>query len=81
MGHHMQTRTGRAMPPPRCHRSCRLTWATERTQWVPERGASLATFAGHEAPVYNALWSPHSPDVFASASADCTFRVRARALS
>jgi hypothetical protein len=45
-------------------------------QWLPERAASLATFVGHEAPVYTAMWSPHAPDVFASVSADCSLRVR-----
>jgi len=55
----------------------KLSWHRRR-QWLPDRPASLATFAGHTAPVYSALWSPHSPDSFATASADCTLGVRTR---
>ncbi|KAI9593741.1 WD40-repeat-containing domain protein [Syncephalis fuscata] len=38
--------------------------------WTPERPESLATFAGHQHCVYEAIWSPHEADIFASASGD-----------
>ncbi|RKP25064.1 WD40-repeat-containing domain protein, partial [Syncephalis pseudoplumigaleata] len=43
--------------------------------WLPERRESLATFGAHQHCVYEAIWSPHEADVFASACGDRIVRV------
>lgn len=39
-------------------------------QWDPNRSKSLNTFIGHSELVYNAMFSPHIPNTFASVSGD-----------
>ncbi|KAI0061005.1 WD40 repeat-like protein [Artomyces pyxidatus] len=43
--------------------------------WSPEHPRSLATLQAHHACVYQALFSPHQPDVLATCSTDGTIRL------
>jgi len=42
--------------------------------WTPEHPHSLTTLQAHQACVYQALFSPHQPDLVATCSADGTIR-------
>ncbi|KAH9004735.1 WD40-repeat-containing domain protein [Lactarius hatsudake] len=42
--------------------------------WTPERPRSLTTLQAHHACVYQALFSPHQPDLLATSSGDGTIR-------
>ena len=43
-------------------------------KWTPEHPRSLSTLQAHQACVYQALFSPHQPDLVATCSADGTIR-------
>lgn len=43
-------------------------------QWSPEHPHSLTTLQAHHACVYQALFSPHQPDLVATCSGDGTIR-------
>jgi peroxin-7 len=43
-------------------------------KWTPEHPRSLATLQAHHACVYQALFSPHQPDLVATCSGDGTVR-------
>ena len=43
-------------------------------KWTPEHPHSLTTLQAHQACVYQALFSPHQPDLVATCSADGTIR-------
>lgn len=51
------------------------SWDASVRVWHPERGRSLQTITAHTACVYAALWSPHEPDVLATACGDGHLRV------
>lgn len=51
------------------------SWDATIKLWDPNHESSLVTFAGHEALVYQAAWSPHLPGCVASVSGDKTLRV------
>ena len=44
-------------------------------QWTPDRMHSLTTLQAHQQCVYQALFSPHQPDVLASCSSDGTLKL------
>ncbi|CAO1631251.1 unnamed protein product [Parajaminaea phylloscopi] len=46
------------------------SWDASVKVWHPERPRSLATITAHTACVYAAIWSPHAPDILATASGD-----------
>lgn len=46
-----------------------------RSQWTPDRPHSIQAIPAHESCVYQALFSPHEPDVIASCSTDGTVRI------
>ena len=46
-----------------------------RSKWTPDRPRSLATLQAHPSCVYQALFSPHQPDVIATCSTDGTLRI------
>ena len=41
-------------------------------QWTPERPTSVQTIPAHSACVYRCAWSPHNPNLLATASGDGT---------
>ncbi|KAL0953868.1 hypothetical protein HGRIS_005042 [Hohenbuehelia grisea] len=43
--------------------------------WTPEHPRSVATITAHHSCVYQALFSPHQPDVLATCSTDGTLRI------
>lgn len=43
--------------------------------WTPERPRSLMTLNAHHSCVYQALFSPHQPDILATCSTDGTLRI------
>lgn len=47
----------------------------EKLQWSPERPRSVTTLQAHTACVYQALFSPHQPDVIATCSTDGTLKI------
>ncbi len=49
------------------------SWACIK-KWTPEHPRSLTTLQAHQACVYQALFSPHQPDLVATCSADGTIR-------
>lgn len=51
------------------------SWDTTIKVWDVTQNQSLNTYTGHEHIVYDAVWSPQTPGVFASASGDRTLRV------
>ena len=51
------------------------SWDCTIKLWDPNRKMSLNTFLGHEQLVYNAMWSPHVPNCFASVSGDGTLKL------
>ncbi|KAB0795164.1 hypothetical protein PPYR_12003 [Photinus pyralis] len=51
------------------------SWDATIKVWDPTRKASLNTYMGHSQLVYNAMWSPHIPNCFASVSGDGTLRI------
>ncbi|XP_038059236.1 peroxisomal targeting signal 2 receptor-like [Patiria miniata] len=51
------------------------SWDKTAKLWDPNHHQSLATFAGHQHIVYSAMWSPHVPGCFATASGDHTLRL------
>lgn len=44
-------------------------------QWSPERARSLMSLQAHHACVYQALFSPHQPDLLATCSTDGTLKI------
>ena len=53
------------------------SWDDTIKLWAPgERPHALRTFAEHAYCVYAATWNPRHPEVFASASGDCTLKAR-----
>lgn len=44
-------------------------------QWTPERPRSITTLQAHRSCVYQALFSPHQPDLIATCSTDGTLRI------
>ena len=44
-------------------------------QWTPERARSVTTLQAHHACVYQAVFSPHHPDLLASCSTDGTLKI------
>jgi peroxin-7 len=44
-------------------------------QWAPERPRSITTLQAHTSCVYQALFSPHQPDVLATCSTDGTLKI------
>jgi peroxin-7 len=44
-------------------------------KWTPERTRSMATFKAHMSCVYQALFSPHQPDIIATCSTDGTIKI------
>lgn len=44
-------------------------------QWHPEQPRSLSTITTHTACVYSAMWSPHNPDILATACGDGHLRL------
>ncbi|KZV65186.1 WD40 repeat-like protein [Peniophora sp. CONT] len=51
------------------------SWDGNVKIWTPELQRSLTTVHAHQACVYQALFSPHQPDVLATASTDGTVRI------
>lgn len=45
------------------------------SKWTPERPRSIETLQAHHACVYQALFSPHQPDLIASCSTDGTIKI------
>ncbi|KAG8681568.1 peroxisomal targeting signal 2 receptor [Ceratobasidium sp. 395] len=50
------------------------SWDGAVKVWTPVSGTSLQTIPAHSSCVYQALFSPHAPDVLATASTDGTIR-------
>ncbi|KAG8711358.1 peroxisomal targeting signal 2 receptor [Ceratobasidium sp. 423] len=50
------------------------SWDGTVKVWTPMNGASIQTIPAHSSCVYQALFSPHAPDVIATASTDGTMR-------
>lgn len=44
-------------------------------QWTPERPRSFTTLQGHHSCVYQAMLSPHQPDILATCSTDGTVKI------
>lgn len=51
------------------------SWDKSVKHWSPMQPRSLRTWSEHQYCVYSAMWDPHHPDVFATASGDCTMKV------
>lgn len=51
------------------------SWDCTIKVWDPNRKFSINTYSGHSQLVYNAMWSPHIPNCFASVSGDGTLRI------
>lgn len=51
------------------------SWDCSVKLWDPNRQVSLSTYLGHSQLVYNAMWSPHVPNCFASVSGDGTIKL------
>ncbi|KAH9912766.1 WD40 repeat-like protein [Epithele typhae] len=51
------------------------SWEGTVKLWTPERPRSLTTLQAHTSCVYQALFSPHQPDVIATCSTDGTVRI------
>ncbi|XP_064103530.1 peroxisomal targeting signal 2 receptor-like [Macrobrachium nipponense] len=51
------------------------SWDATLKVWDPKRERSLITLSGHEALVYQAMWSPHIPGCIASVSGDRTLKI------
>ncbi|KAF7308916.1 Peroxin 7 [Mycena kentingensis (nom. inval.)] len=51
------------------------SWDGNVKVWTPERPRSLLTLHAHQSCVYQALFSPHKPDLVASCSTDGTLRM------
>lgn len=47
----------------------------DKSQWSPERPRSLTTLQAHNSCVYQAVFSPHDPDILASCSTDGTLKL------
>jgi len=43
--------------------------------WTPERPASIQTVAAHQSCVYQALFSPHAPNIISSCSSDGSIKI------
>ncbi|KAH8115597.1 WD40 repeat-like protein [Phellopilus nigrolimitatus] len=54
---------------------CSSSWDGTVKVWNPERGHSLTTLQAAQGCVYQALFSPHHPDLLASCSSDGTLRL------
>ncbi|KAF5379287.1 hypothetical protein D9757_007608 [Collybiopsis confluens] len=48
---------------------------TSPTKWKPDRPRSIVTLQAHHACVYQALFSPHQPDLVATCSTDGTLKI------
>lgn len=48
---------------------------TNLWQWHPSRSSSLMTLKGHSGCVYAAMYSPHTPNIVASCSADSSLNI------
>ncbi len=44
-------------------------------QWLPDRPRSVLTLQAHHSCVYQALFSPHQPDILATCSTDGTIKI------
>ncbi|KIJ65550.1 hypothetical protein HYDPIDRAFT_152459 [Hydnomerulius pinastri MD-312] len=51
------------------------SWDGNVKVWTPERPRSIATFKAHLSCVYQALFSPHQPDLIATCSTDGTIKI------
>ncbi|KAH8833131.1 peroxin 7 [Flagelloscypha sp. PMI_526] len=51
------------------------SWDGNVKVWTPERPRSLLTLQAHQACVYQALFSPHQPDIISTCSTDGTLRI------
>ncbi len=51
---------------------CSSSWDGTIKIWHPAQPKSIATLIGHKGCVYQALYSPHQPNMIASVSADTT---------
>lgn len=51
------------------------SWDRTIKVWDSHRKVSLNTYIGHSQLVYNAMWSPHIPNCFASVSGDGSLRI------
>lgn len=51
------------------------SWDGNVKLWTPERTRSMATFKAHMSCVYQALFSPHQPDIIATCSTDGTIKI------
>lgn len=51
------------------------SWDCTIKLWDPNRPTSISTFSGHSQLVYNAMFSPHVPNCFASVSGDGTLKL------
>ncbi|KAJ7576999.1 armadillo-type protein [Mycena floridula] len=51
------------------------SWDGNVKLWTPERPRSLLTLQAHQACVYQALFSPHQPDIIATCSTDGTMKI------
>jgi len=54
---------------------CSGSWDGSVRLWAPDRPHSIQAIPAHQACVYQALFSPHEPDVIASCSTDGTVRL------
>ena len=54
--------------------SFHLSCSSARPKWTPEHPRSVTTLQAHHACVYQALFSPHQPDLIATCSGDGTIR-------
>ncbi|KAH0836737.1 WD40 repeat-like protein [Lanmaoa asiatica] len=51
------------------------SWDGNLKVWTPERPRSVGTLKAHSSCVYQALFSPHQPDIVASCSTDGTIKI------
>ncbi|KAF9240625.1 WD40-repeat-containing domain protein [Melanogaster broomeanus] len=51
------------------------SWDGNVKVWTPERPRSIATLQAHLSCVYQALFSPHQPDIIATCSTDGTIKI------
>ncbi|KAG8221029.1 WD40 repeat-like protein, partial [Butyriboletus roseoflavus] len=51
------------------------SWDGNVKVWTPERPRSVATLRAHSSCVYQALFSPHQPDIIATCSTDGTIKM------
>ncbi|KAH9479405.1 Peroxisomal targeting signal 2 receptor [Psilocybe cubensis] len=51
------------------------SWEGTVKLWTPDRARSIATLKAHQACVYQALFSPHQPDLLSTCSTDGTVKI------